>query len=67
MYNKFLRLKLNYFYRKNPSSNKLITIVAESKNVRIERIISSGQTSPEGFWYDQDKNEFVALLQGETV
>ena len=52
---------------KIPNSEELTTILGESKNVRIERIISSGQTSPEGFWYDQNENEFVALLQGEAV
>lgn len=52
---------------KIPNSEELTTILAESKNVRIERIVSAGQTSPEGFWYDQNENEFVALLQGEAV
>ncbi len=37
------------------------------RGVLIERIISSGQASPPGFWYDQDKDEFVVLLQGEAV
>ena len=32
--------------------------------VRIERIVSHGQASPDGFWYDQDEAEFVALLAG---
>lgn len=52
---------------KIPNPEELTTILAESKNVRIERIISFEQTSPEGFWYDQDENEFVALIQGEAV
>lgn len=52
---------------KIPNSEELVEILAENKNVRIERIISSGQTSPKGFWYDQNENEFVALLQGEAV
>ncbi|MCX7737185.1 MAG: cupin domain-containing protein [Candidatus Kapabacteria bacterium] len=34
------------------------------KNIRIERIISKGQKSPEGFWYDQDESEWVILLKG---
>lgn len=34
--------------------------------VVIERIISTGQASPEGFWYDQDKDEWVAVLQGRA-
>ncbi|MGO3928763.1 cupin domain-containing protein [Rhodopseudomonas pseudopalustris] len=32
--------------------------------VRIERIVSTGQSSPAGFWYDQDETEFVVLLAG---
>jgi cupin 2 domain-containing protein len=32
--------------------------------VRIERIVSLGQASPEGFWYDQDEAEWVLLLAG---
>jgi len=46
-----------------PLSEELSTILAESGNVRIERIISTGQTSD---WYDQSETEFVALLQGEA-
>jgi len=34
--------------------------------VRIERIVSRGHTTPEGQWYDQDADEWVALLQGEA-
>ena len=36
----------------------------DSKSVRIERILSKGQASPAGFWYDQAENEWVVLLQG---
>jgi cupin 2 domain-containing protein len=32
--------------------------------VRIERIVSHGQASPDGFWYDQDEAEFVVVLAG---
>lgn len=31
---------------------------------RIERIVSSGQSSPPGFWYDQEDGEWVVLLAG---
>ncbi|WP_299592187.1 cupin domain-containing protein [uncultured Microbulbifer sp.] len=34
------------------------------ENVRIERIISQGHSTPEGEWYDQDENEWVMVLQG---
>ena len=32
--------------------------------MRIERIVSTGQASPPGFWYDQPDDEFVVLLTG---
>jgi cupin 2 domain-containing protein len=33
-------------------------------NVKIERTLSKGQTSPETAWYDQDENKWVVVLQG---
>lgn len=42
-------------------------ILASGKDWRIERIISSGQKSPEDFWYDQEEDEWLCLLQGEAV
>lgn len=33
---------------------------------RLERIVSTGQTTPEGEWYDQDEDEWVLLLSGEA-
>ncbi len=35
--------------------------------VRIERIVSGGHASPEGFWYDQAHDEWVALVRGSAV
>ena len=39
------------------------TLVA-ANGVRIERIVSHGHASPEGFWYDQEQDEWVLVLQG---
>jgi len=36
----------------------------DSEKATIERIISASHRSPEGFWYDQDQEEWVMLLQG---
>jgi cupin 2 domain-containing protein len=36
-------------------------------NLRIERIVSTGQASPPGFWYDQPDDEFVVLLAGAAT
>lgn len=43
---------------------ELIETILSKPNVRIERIVSQGQSSPEGFWYNQDQSEFVVLIQG---
>lgn len=34
--------------------------------VRIERILSRGQSTPAGTWYDQPGDEWVALLAGHA-
>jgi cupin 2 domain-containing protein len=34
--------------------------------LRIERIVSTGQSSPPDFWYDQAEGEWVLILQGEA-
>ena len=47
-----------------PLSEELTTVLAEDKNIRIERIISTGQVSD---WYDQDETEFVILIEGNAV
>lgn len=41
-----------------------MTTLLESPGVRIEQIVSQGHSSPEGFWYDQEQSEWVAVLTG---
>jgi cupin 2 domain-containing protein len=43
---------------------ELVDMLVEAATVRIERIVSHGQTSPDGFWYDQDEAEWVLVLAG---
>jgi cupin 2 domain-containing protein len=45
---------------------ELIELLAGSQDFRIERIVSRGHRSPDGFWYDQDQSEFVLLLRGSA-
>ncbi len=40
--------------------------IEAGQNILIERIISTGQTTPVGQWYDQDADEWVVLLQGDA-
>lgn len=39
--------------------------LVEQDGVRFERIVSTGQASPEGFWYESSDHEFVLVVQGE--
>ena len=43
---------------------ELIQALLSTPGLRIERIVSQGHTSPEGFWYDQEEHEWVLLLKG---
>jgi len=38
----------------------------KTKDFKLERIVSSGQATPPGKWYDQDTNEWVILLSGSA-
>jgi cupin 2 domain-containing protein len=42
------------------------TILA-SDGCEIERIISKGHQSPSGYWYDQERNEWVMVLKGSAA
>ncbi|MDR3413805.1 MAG: cupin domain-containing protein [Formivibrio sp.] len=46
------------------SDAETFTDLLRSDKVRIERIVSTGQASPPGFWYDQPQGEWVAVLSG---
>ena len=48
------------------SAEQFTTLLA-AKGLRIERIVSLGQASPPGFWYDQEQPEWVVVLEGAAV
>ena len=49
-----------------PDAERFDTLLARP-GLRIERIVSTGQASPPGFWYCQQDAEWVALLSGEAL
>jgi cupin 2 domain-containing protein len=49
------------------NGTELSEILLDKGRFRIERIVSEGQVTPEGFWYDQPGDEWVVLLQGEAI
>jgi cupin 2 domain-containing protein len=48
------------------SDAELTTILADQPGAKVERIVSTGQASPAGFWYDQDWAEWVIVLAGSA-
>jgi cupin 2 domain-containing protein len=50
---------------KSSGTKELTEILAEGQ-IKIERIISTGQITPVDEWYDQDKDEWVLLVEGEA-
>ena len=47
-------------------TNEVIEVLARGRHTRIERIVSHGQASPPGFWYDQATYEWVLVLKGRA-
>lgn len=45
---------------------ELTQVLVQSQNLRIERIVSEGQASPQNFWYDQEEHEWVLLIKGQA-
>ncbi|MDH7497498.1 MAG: cupin domain-containing protein [Syntrophomonadaceae bacterium] len=46
------------------AEGEVVQALIPDRGVRIERIVSRGQASPPGYWYDQERDEWVAVLQG---
>lgn len=47
--------------------DELTEVLLGAGQVRVERIVSRGHRSPDGFWYEQDEDELVILLDGEAA
>ena len=46
------------------AEKEIFSTLLHRPGCRVERIVSHGQKSPEEFWYDQNWDEWVLLLQG---
>jgi cupin 2 domain-containing protein len=43
-----------------------VEVLAKAGRSRIERIVSTGQVTPDGQWYDEASDEWVLLVSGEA-
>jgi cupin 2 domain-containing protein len=48
-------------------NQELVDELWRDRSVRIERIVSRGQSSPPDYWYDQAEHEWVVVLRGKAV
>ncbi len=47
-----------------PLPDGVVDLLVDRPGLRIERIVSTGQATPEGQWYDQDGDELVLVVDG---
>lgn len=51
----------------SPEAAERMETLLTHPGLRIERIVSTGQASPPGFWYEQADAEWVLLVSGEAL
>jgi cupin 2 domain-containing protein len=47
--------------------SEVIEVLSRASGGFVERIVSTGQATPAGTWYDQDTDEWVVVLQGDAT
>ena len=61
-------MKRNNLFSQIPDSmdDETYEPLLKTDHIRLERIISAGQSTPHGEWYDQEMDEWVILLKGSA-
>jgi cupin 2 domain-containing protein len=47
-------------------NNEIFIKLFSNENCMVEKIISTGQSTPDGEWLEEESDEWVILLQGES-
>ncbi|KYZ78055.1 hypothetical protein AXX12_00470 [Anaerosporomusa subterranea] len=61
---------MNNIFAKLPSqaqSSELINNLLQTRHFSLKRIISTGQATPDGEWYNQEEDEWCILLTGSAA
>jgi cupin 2 domain-containing protein len=63
-----MTVELAHIFSSIPSyvSEEIVETLVRRDKVKIERILSKGQSSPASGWYDQEDNEWMIVLKGEA-
>ncbi len=61
-------MKPRNLFSKIPESmpNEIYGTLLKTDHFRLERIVSAGQSTPPGVWFDDETNEWVILLRGSA-
>jgi cupin 2 domain-containing protein len=57
----------NIYRGAGPTAGEGFHELFSNSSVKIERIVSRSHSSPPGFWYDQNQDEWVIVLKGRAV
>ena len=66
LYHKFVFDDIIVCMNKQIINGEEITTLFENEKIRIETILSFGNSSPDGFWYCQHEDEWVLLTNGNA-
>jgi cupin 2 domain-containing protein len=55
-----------FFPLPNAIPDEVCEALVQTEHFTLERIVSAGQATPAGEWYDQDTHEWVILLSGRA-
>ncbi len=61
-----MRVK-NIFAARGTGENEVFETLLETSKFKLERIVSTGQATQPGQWYDQDRDEWVLVLSGKAA
>ncbi len=53
--------------RSKTEAAEVFVSLLETNVFKLEKIVSTGQATPTGQWYDQDRDEWVLLLSGKAA
>ncbi len=62
-------MKSNNIFKNIPDKlhEELFDDIVSNDGIKIQRIVSQGDTTPTDEWYDQESDEWVIVLQGKAT